>query len=145
MKTPRFAFFLNSQFPPLSVRLTCRQSRPRKFEDIVCNVLFPLALGVITYLTSLETVLPGLVRNHLADGLWAYAFASCLLIIWDREIRIGWMLVMLISAIGFEVMQSFDIVPGTGDWLDVFTYLLLFTLCFWANPFFRRLFYKYKS
>lgn len=144
MKTPFFVPSLKCFGPSFSSRLASVLIRPRRLVDIFCNVLFPLAVGVITYITSLENVLPGLVRNHLADGLWAYAFASYLLIIWDRKISPVWMLLMVASALGFEIMQSFNVIPGTGDGWDVLTYLLFFALCFLANPFFRNLYYKYK-
>lgn len=121
---------------PLLV-LKSRHLNPRRFADILYNVIFPLSLGVITYVISMKIVLPGLVRNHLADGLWAYAFASYLLIIWDREIRIGWLILMVLSVLGFELMQSFDEIPGTGDGWDVLTYLLFFAICYSTNRFFR--------
>ena len=144
VKTHRLVFLLNSLVPLSAFRMARNTIHPRKFADFLINVIIPLAMGVATYVESDNKVLPELVRNHLADACWAYAFASYLLIIWDREIRIVWMLAMVVCAMGFEILQSYHIVPGTGDLWDVLTYMLFFALCFLANPFFHSKYYEYK-
>ena len=73
----------------------------------------------------------------MADGLWAYAFISALLITWDREINITWVLIACIVAAAFELLQHNDMIIGTGDVYDIITYYLFFSLSLKLNYLFK--------
>ncbi|MGG9961266.1 hypothetical protein [Ferruginibacter sp. SUN106] len=90
--------------------------------------------------------MPALFINHLPDGLWAYAFLSCILIIWNRQIHIPWLIVVLISFVAFEVLQSLEIINGTGDIKDIITYCTFSIIALFANSFFSKtLNYTYET
>jgi hypothetical protein len=74
-----------------------------------------------------------LLQNHLADGLWAYAFLSCILIIWDRKSNLAWIVLTIVFSILFELFQYWHLVAGTGDLWDVVVYLLFFLLALQIN------------
>lgn len=58
----------------------------------------------------------------LPDGLWAYSLLSALdLAIQDASKRPAWILAGASLAVGWEVLQSFGLAPGTFDWADLLT------------------------
>jgi hypothetical protein len=97
--------------------------------DLSLNVFLPLLLGVMLY--KIPTV--RFVRNYLADGLWAYAFMSTMLIVWDRKINFYWLFFVFASFVIFEVLQKMKVIPGTGDIIDVIVYFLFSFLAILAN------------
>src|SRR5215217_143457 len=108
--------------------------------DFLLNAISPLLCGVFLYVVGDNSFLPRVFKNHIADGLWAYAFASCLLIIWQRNIPGLWTVMAFVSAVLFEVLQYGMIVPGTGDVYDVLAYFLFFLLALLSNSFFKKLY-----
>lgn len=78
------------------------------------------ALGI--YLP--ERLDPGSLANpifcSLPDGLWVFAFASWMRLIWGRHWF--WCNLPLSLALGSEIGQLFHIVPGTFDVLDILFY-----------------------
>ncbi len=78
------------------------------------------ALGI--YLP--ERLDPGSLANpifcSLPDGLWVFAFASWMRLIWGRHWF--WCNLPVSLALGSEIGQLFHIVPGTFDVLDIFFY-----------------------
>ncbi len=107
-------------------------------QDIFINCLAPILIGGGLYFTDLS---PGFIKNHLADGLWAYAFLSSLLIIWDREIPRNWIFIPFIVSVFFEGLQYLDIINGTADVLDILTYFTAFLFSLLLNSFFKRQFH----
>ena len=108
---------------------------PTKRMDVLLNVCLPLFAGSLFY------VIPhgaSLLAYHLPDGLWAYAFFSCLLIIWDREMQAVWVGVAFCVAIVFEVLQSLNYISGSGDVWDVVTYSVFFIASLLLNSFFKQ-------
>lgn len=101
----------------------------QKLTDVIWNVLLPLLLGTGLYLLKVAPLL----RNHLADGMWAYAFTSALLIIWGRQINLVWIGMAFMAFIGFEYGQAIKILPGTGDVKDVLTYAVFGLLALLTN------------
>jgi hypothetical protein len=75
----------------------------------------------------------------LPDGLWAYAFISGILIIWEREINKPWIALLFFFAICFEIMQYRHVIPGTGDLNDVLTYYTSFVIAIRSNAYFKTL------
>ena len=108
-----------------------------KKKDIFLNIITPLFLGVFIYQLKTIINIPALIKDHFADGLWAYAFISSILIIWDRKINTRWILTTFIFAFCFELLQYFHTIPGTGDVYDVITYFIFFTGALMFNHFFK--------
>lgn len=104
-----------------------------KTIDFILHTIVPVILGCIIYITGDAHVLPLLLQNHLADGLWAYAFLSCILIIWDRKSNLAWIVLTIVFSILFELFQYWHLVAGTGDLWDVVVYLLFFLLALQIN------------
>jgi hypothetical protein len=76
----------------------------------------------------------------MADGLWAYAFFSCILIIWKRCISAFWIVTIVVVFIAFEYMQLRHIISGTFDYLDIVIYLAFSAFAFFTNNFFKQYF-----
>ena len=108
-----------------------------KILDISLNIFLPILLGYSVYILSSFIVVPALIKNHLADGLWAYAFISSILIIWEREINILWICIAFIISCCFELLQFYHQIPGTGDVYDVLSYFLFFIIALKLNQFFK--------
>ena len=113
----------------------------KRFAFICLNVCLPLSVGALFYWTfrpdavvsgwldvmfgacpfrAAETEgspCPPLIRNHLADFLWAYSFTA-MQSVFGKRIRT----VLAVSA-GFtflaEWAQRFPGIPGVFDWCDV--------------------------
>jgi hypothetical protein len=111
-----------------------------KRSDLLLNVIVPLLLGLLLYWAGKAIFLPAPVRNYLPDSLWAYAFISSILIVWDREINFAWITPVFIISICFELLQYGHIIHGTGDFTDIIAYLLSFTIALKLNSSFRTLF-----
>ena len=75
--------------------------------------------------TAYKIQLPYWVVFHLPDGLWAFAFVSVFLIIWEKNINkknIFWLLMPLISSVIIEISY------GTFDYVDLYFILIGGTL-----------------
>ena len=105
--------------------------------DLTLNTVLPLLAGILLYYFRDSYYLPSLLSNHLADFLWAYAFISSILVIWDREPALIWMLVPFAVALLFEFFQYEHLIPGTGDVLDIITYYSSFLLALLLNYIFK--------
>ena len=120
----------------------------RRFHkaDLLLNVLFPIMLGVLIYAIPDLKKLPSFFSNYLPDGLWAYAFLSCIIIIWNRQIHIPWLIAVFISFVMFEALQYLEIINGTGDIKDVVTYFIFSITALFTNSFFSKtLNYTYET
>lgn len=72
--------------------------------------------------------IPSWIYYSLPDGLWVYAFASALMIYWNREIEKAkyWLLIPFVSGTFIEIAQGLNLFQGTFDFLDLaFTVLAL--------------------
>jgi hypothetical protein len=101
------------------------------FLDLFLNVISPLFVGYLIYLDFFMT--PPVVKNYLADGLWAYALISALLIIWDRKPYSLWIGLAILLGVGFEFLQHTSIIPGIGDFFDLLTYLIFSSFALYVN------------
>jgi hypothetical protein len=108
-----------------------------KHSDILLNIIAPLLLGILIYFIAGTSPVPALVKNHLADGLWAYAFISSILIIWNRELNPIWILTAFIISVCIELLQWYHTIEGTGDMYDMATYCLFFIISLKLNKFFK--------
>jgi hypothetical protein len=112
--------------------------------DIILNVLFPIIIGTFIYNISGLIKLPLYVRDQFPDGLWAYSFISCILIIWNRAIKILWILIAFASFTFFEIFQALGIINGIGDLLDILVYFTFSIVALLSNKYFLK-FLKYRS
>jgi hypothetical protein len=94
------------------------------------NVLLPFVAGSGIYFTQ---TINGVIRNHLPDGLWAYALTYCLLAIWNKRLPFLWILGLQLLFILFEFGQFRGWVGGTGDLRDVIIYFLFSGAAFLAG------------
>lgn len=115
----------------------------RKHTDIGLNVLLPLLAGFALYLPGIAASTHSFISNYLADGLWAYAFMSTILIIWNRHYNAGWILLLFVLAAGFEICQYTALVSGTGDVYDVIIYYSFFSITIFLNRIFKPTFNYY--
>ena len=102
---------------------------------IIFNVAVPIAIGLFMYLFAANNLISRQLLNFLPDGLWAYALASCILIVWDRQANFIWMTILGCLFIIFELLQWFHFVEGTGDIKDVLIYFFFGFLALTTNQF----------
>lgn len=88
-----------------------RMKKLSKTIDLFLNVITPLVLGYTFYLFDKRIELRE-IRNYLPDGLWAYSFLSCILIIWNREVNIIWVVIIILFSIIFELLQYLHFIKG---------------------------------
>jgi hypothetical protein len=106
-------------------------------KDLLTFVFIPLLLGVfIYYFTRPHSIyflswtnnfipteavnkitLPYWVVYHLPDGLWAFAFTSVFLIIWERKINVK-NIFWLLTPLTISIMLEFNY--GTFDLIDLY-------------------------
>jgi hypothetical protein len=128
---------LNNGAPPSLSRTVGRNiMRLSTKFDIVLNILFPIIIGACIYMLNEEAFLEGFIRNHLSDGLWAYALISSILVIWNRQINRYWITLAFFIFIGFESLQYFHLINGTFDLWDILVYLIFSGLAIVLNKFF---------
>lgn len=126
----------------------------RSIPRLVMLVFVPLALNALLYLTyrdwslwcfrwvefgGSEDLIVGLrdlgralplppewVRYSLASGLWIFGVVSFLHMTFGPHSRAkaGWIVGILATCVGSEVLQWLELIPGTADRIDVLAYLL---------------------
>lgn len=93
-------------------------------KAFLLKVILPLSAGITLYALA-EYITPYyFIKNYLADGLWAFAFVSCLSLIWKGKINRAWIFIAIISFFSFELFQKFQIIGGTADLNDVLCYFV---------------------
>jgi hypothetical protein len=115
--------------------------RYTKVYDSLLNVFLPLLAGVFIYWADGRLKIPTVIRYHLPDGVWAYAFTSCMLIVWERKVHWPWISGVMIISVVYELLQHYHVIPGIGDIEDVMTYFLFFSIALLSNAFFKALMY----
>jgi hypothetical protein len=108
---------------------------PRQ-KDIFYNVALPLAAGCLLYALHPTAQWQTVLKNYLPDALWAYAFFSCMLIIWQRRINFTWILITVLVVAVFELLQSKQVIGGTGDIADLVVYLIFGAIALFINKYF---------
>ncbi|RYY38631.1 MAG: hypothetical protein EOO08_13560 [Chitinophagaceae bacterium] len=103
--------------------------------DIGLTVCLPLLLGCGCYAFAFESWFPDLLRSHGADALWAFAFMSLLLIVWERSPQRSWLFAPFAVAAAYEGAQALYWLPGTADGADLFSYAVFFGLALLLNQF----------
>jgi hypothetical protein len=115
--------------------------RYTKKTDAIVNILSPLLFGSFLYVIP-PLNFPTFIKSYLPDGLWAYSFISCILIIWDRKINWFWILAGFCISICFEMLQYYHVLSGTGDIYDIIVYLFFFIIALKLNFSFEALLIK---
>ena len=109
-----------------------------KSNDVLFNVVLPVIAGFLIYVLKSFFCLSGLIKNHFADGLWAYSFISSILIIWERKLNTAWIAITFIISGSIELLQHYQIIFGTGDIFDILTYFIFFITALNSNQFFKQ-------
>ena len=103
------------------------------------HITIPLTIGAVIYLlfrnlpyfslVDLSSpllnpeIVPGWVRFHLPDFLWAYSFSFIFLAIWrDNKSLNFWIAAAFVISITLETAQLSHHFPGTFDWIDLAAY-----------------------
>jgi hypothetical protein len=107
----------------------------RPLFDIAINVFAPLVFGYMVYISPVH--LPGFITGYLADAMWAYAFTSVILIIWQREKQSTWLFASILTGIIYEACQFCHLLPGVGDLFDLLIYFICFVIALRTNNFFK--------
>ncbi len=102
----------------------------RDLKKITTQVFFPLLTGAFLYKYGSWM---GALIFYLPDGLWAYALASSLHLIWGREMNHLWIMLMFCIFVFFELLQYQHVIPGTGDILDIIIYFVFAGFSFFFN------------
>lgn len=114
-----------------------------QLTDLLLNTVLPLLLGSLYYFPlSANASSISFGSQYIPDGLWAYAFASCLLIIWERRVKAGWLLIASATSIFYELLQYLQMVNGTADFFDLLVYHIFAGMALWSNHFFSKQFTK---
>ena len=100
---------------------------------ILVHVVCPLLIGLAIYYFASSIAFTHLIKNHFADGLWAYAFISAILLIWERQVNWFWIGCVVVVAFLFECFQYLHLLPGTGDVFDFIVYLSCILLGLLSN------------
>lgn len=103
--------------------------------DFLLYVVTPLLIGTVVYSIKSVSNSYNFIKIFLPDGLWSYSFISCVLLIWDRHIKIEWMITTFTIFILIEVMQYFHVMNGTGDILDVLVYFTFASCALFTNKY----------
>jgi hypothetical protein len=114
--------------------------RPK--ADLLLNIVLPLWIGVLIYWATDRLSVPPLVRNYLPDACWGYSLMSATLWVWQRRIVLGWVLAVFGLAVGFETLQYYHFIDGTGDLGDIAVYFVSFGLALAFNPIYEK---QYKT
>ena len=72
------------------------------------------------------------LRYYLPDLLWGFSL-SCALMAANPEGKVLCPVLALFCGLGWECLQFLSVVSGTGDWLDVWMYLLGSAICVQIN------------
>ena len=109
--------------------------------DVIVNSVLPILMGVFMYRVTFINESP-FIKNYFPDALWAYAFVSSIFIIWNRKVIYGWLFIVILFFVAFEILQYLHFIKGTGDVWDVITYLIATFITVIINKFVKLYFYK---
>jgi hypothetical protein len=105
-------------------------ARPRgliAFEWVGAVGLGGALVRARTTILPFTSALPSFVRFSVPDGLWAFAFTRGLVLVWSgtwSRASAPWILLAPTVAIGSELGQAAQIVPGTFDVVDLLSVTL---------------------
>lgn len=112
----------------------------RRSKLFVINIVLPLVIGLLIYLTKEERTYvsyifsalrlrishikyPTPIKNYACDILWAYSMFFCLRCTLGDNLKgrfnITVVIITSVSSALLELFQRFEFFPGTFDWLDI--------------------------
>ena len=71
-----------------------------------------------------------LVKNYLPDFLWVIALYNTAILLKEQKVAIVYINSLIVLPFLSEVLQNFQVIPGTFDWYDLLVYLLAYIFCF---------------
>ncbi len=78
------------------------------------------------FFRNIEIELPDWVLYNLPDALWLLSFLFMNEAVWGEDNRkYIFVAVVSIFALGVEILQMFTLFPGTGDILDIISYIIV--------------------
>ena len=104
--------------------------------SLVLGLLFYVLFKSNSYLNAFVEKLLGIqlgmwlncnvINHHFCDFLWGFSLTCGLIFILGNNRRVRFLCVTISVGYGclWELLQLFSIVPGTGDIIDILTYLL---------------------
>lgn len=104
------------------VYILWRPSEPIFFSWIGTFGLDSWINHIRIYSVSVSQLLPEWFVYSLPNGLWAYAFALCIATTWRNSksrIKYYWMGAITLLVPGFEILQYFQVIPGTFCFQDL--------------------------
>ena len=94
------------------------------------------------FFRNIEIELPDWVLYNLPDALWLLSFLFMNEAVWGKDNRkFIFVAVVSIFALSIEILQMFTLFPGTGDILDIISYVIVLII-YLINNF---LFYCYEK
>lgn len=115
-----------------------------KFLEFILIVVVPLISGILIYIFGgydvyyflkwFKIELPNTLKLsswlifNLPDGLWLFSLINVFIFIWkdDHLNFFKWSLFTLFFSISSEFLQKIELIHGTFDLNDIFTYLIAF-------------------
>ena len=75
---------------------------------------------------QIRNILPDWIYYSLPDGLWVYSFTSALIIYWHNGVNNVkfWLIIPFFTGVITELLQFFNLFPGTFDFIDLTFYVL---------------------
>ncbi len=104
------------------IYLSFRNTTLNMFRWFELMSLSSLIYSLREILYPISLFLPEWIIYSLPDGLWVYSFSSSFIIIWygNFDTAKPWLLFPLLLGAFAEVLQYFNILPGTFDLIDFF-------------------------
>lgn len=110
-----------------------------KLLDISFHTILPLLIGCLIYFFENTSPFIKGLANYIPDGLWSYSLVSFMLIVWKLQIPYTWVLGIILMFVLTEYLQFLNVIPGTGDIIDLLIYFCFGGLSYITlrNSFFR--------
>ena len=80
------------------------------------------------YQISTHVQVPEWIRFSIPDGLWTYAFTSTIISLWSHKLNYFWLVAPLFVGVILEILQFYNLIPGTFDLIDLICILLGYSL-----------------
>jgi hypothetical protein len=127
-------FIINVCLPILSGALIYsffRNASLYVFEWYSSLGLISLVKSIRFYTNSTVYLFPNWFLYSLPDFMWVYAGTSYFLSIWSNAKNLSslfWINICLILAVGAEILQSYNLIEGTFDQIDIIMYFFAYLL-----------------
>jgi hypothetical protein len=97
-----------------------RSSDLKMFQWFKFCGLENLIFHVRSYLCELKYLIPSWSYYSIPNALWVYSFTSSLLLYWhNNSNKYFWVLIPFMTGVFVEILQLFNLFPGSFDYLDL--------------------------